>query len=55
MEEASAVQKKKWLHRSSLKNLDVQQHYWQNILWTGETKMELFGVNTQHNAWRKKA
>uniref|UniRef100_A0A8C5QHB4 Transposase n=1 Tax=Leptobrachium leishanense TaxID=445787 RepID=A0A8C5QHB4_9ANUR len=29
-------------------HLDVPQHYWQNILWTDETKIELFGKNTQH-------
>uniref|UniRef100_A0A8C5LS31 Uncharacterized protein n=1 Tax=Leptobrachium leishanense TaxID=445787 RepID=A0A8C5LS31_9ANUR len=29
-------------------------HYWQNILWAGETKIELFGKNTQHYVWRKK-
>uniref|UniRef100_A0A8C5PHZ7 Transposase n=1 Tax=Leptobrachium leishanense TaxID=445787 RepID=A0A8C5PHZ7_9ANUR len=29
-------------------------HYWQNILWTDETKIELFGKNTQHYVWRKK-
>ena len=27
-------------------HLDVPQCYWQNILWTDETKVELFG--TQH-------
>lgn len=31
-------------------HLDVQQHYWQNILWTGETQMELFGINAQRNS-----
>uniref|UniRef100_A0A8C5PUM9 Transposase Tc1-like domain-containing protein n=1 Tax=Leptobrachium leishanense TaxID=445787 RepID=A0A8C5PUM9_9ANUR len=35
-------------------HLDVPQHYWQNILWTDETKIELFGKNTQHYVWRKK-
>ena len=24
-------------------HLDVRQRYWQNILWTDETKVELFG------------
>ena len=28
--------------------------YWQNILWTDETKVVLFGRNTQHYVWRKK-
>uniref|UniRef100_A0A8C5R032 Transposase n=1 Tax=Leptobrachium leishanense TaxID=445787 RepID=A0A8C5R032_9ANUR len=35
-------------------HLDVPQHYWQNILSTDETKIELFGKNTQHYVWRKK-
>ena len=29
-------------------HLDVPQRYWQNILWTDETTVELFGRNTQH-------
>ncbi|KAJ4935272.1 hypothetical protein JOQ06_016808 [Pogonophryne albipinna] len=33
-------------------HLDVPQHYWQNILWTDETKVELFGRNTQRYVWR---
>ena len=35
-------------------HLDVPQRYWQNILWTDETTVELFGRITQHNVWRKK-
>uniref|UniRef100_A0AAQ6IF44 Transposase Tc1-like domain-containing protein n=1 Tax=Anabas testudineus TaxID=64144 RepID=A0AAQ6IF44_ANATE len=35
-------------------HLDVPQHYWQNIMWTDETKIKLFGKNTQHYVWRKK-
>uniref|UniRef100_A0AAR2KM81 Transposase Tc1-like domain-containing protein n=1 Tax=Pygocentrus nattereri TaxID=42514 RepID=A0AAR2KM81_PYGNA len=35
-------------------HLDVPQHYWQNILWTDETKIELIGRNTQRYVWRKK-
>ena len=34
--------------------LDVPQRYWQKNLWTDETKVELFGRNTQHYVWRKK-
>ena len=34
-------------------HLDVPQRYWQNILWTDETKVELFERNTQHYPWRK--
>nr|ACI69337.1 Transposable element Tcb1 transposase [Salmo salar] len=29
-------------------HLDVPQRYWQNILWTDQTTVELFGRNTQH-------
>ena len=29
------------------KELDVPQRYWQNITWTDETTVELFGRNTQ--------
>jgi hypothetical protein len=35
-------------------HLDVPQSYWQNILWTDETKVVLFGRNTQQYVWRKK-
>ena len=26
---------------------------WQNVLWSDETKMELFGLNAKRYAWRK--
>lgn len=29
------------------KQLESPQHYWENVLWTDETKVELFGKNTQ--------
>ena len=32
---------------------DIPQQYWQNVLWTNETKIEQFGKNTQHNIWRR--
>ena len=35
-------------------HLDVSQRYWQNILWTDETTVELFGGNTQHSVDKKK-
>lgn len=44
MEEANAVQKRQ---KAETENLDVPQHSWQNILCTDETKMDLFGRNTQ--------
>ena len=52
MEEAA--QKKKHL-KFAKEHLDVPQHYWQIILWTDETAVELFGRNTQHYVSRKKA
>ena len=36
-------------------HMDVPQRYWQNILWTDETTVEMFGRNTQHYVWRKKS
>ena len=36
-------------------HLEVPQHYWQYILWTDETTVELFGRNTQHCVEEKKA
>lgn len=36
------------------KHHDIPQHYWQNILWTDETKFEMIGMNTQHYVWTKK-
>uniref|UniRef100_A0AAZ3P037 Transposase Tc1-like domain-containing protein n=1 Tax=Oncorhynchus tshawytscha TaxID=74940 RepID=A0AAZ3P037_ONCTS len=35
-------------------HLDVPQRYWQNIMWTVETTVELFERNTQHYVERKK-
>ncbi|KAF7655970.1 hypothetical protein LDENG_00047760 [Lucifuga dentata] len=29
-------------------HLDPPQHYWENVLWTDETKVELLGKNMQH-------
>ena len=34
------------------KHLDASQCHWENILWTDETKVELFGGKTQHHVWR---
>jgi len=27
---------------------------WENIMWSDETKIELFGKNSTHRVWRKK-
>ena len=41
--------------KSAKVHLDVPQRYWQNILWTDETTVELFGRKTQQHVWGKKA
>lgn len=35
-------------------HLDKPEAFWNNILWTDETKIELFGHNQKRYAWRKK-
>jgi hypothetical protein len=35
-------------------HLDVPQRYWQNILWTNETTVQLFGRNTPHDVEKKR-
>ena len=49
--------KKPLLSKKKLKftkeHLDVPQRYWQNILWTDETTVDLFGRNTQHCVEKK--
>ena len=50
MAEATAVQKNIAVRLTFAKeHLDVPQHYWSD-----ETKVQLFGRNTQHCVWRKK-
>lgn len=35
-------------------HIDKPAAFWSNVLWTDETKIELFGHNQQRYAWRKK-
>ncbi|KAK3542759.1 hypothetical protein QTP70_002767 [Hemibagrus guttatus] len=35
------------------KHLDDPQDFWENTLWTDETKIELFGRSVSHYIWRK--
>uniref|UniRef100_A0AAR2LJV0 Transposase n=1 Tax=Pygocentrus nattereri TaxID=42514 RepID=A0AAR2LJV0_PYGNA len=35
-------------------HLDDPQHFWENILWTDETKVELFGRCVSHYIWCKR-
>ncbi|KAK3564394.1 hypothetical protein QTP86_017309, partial [Hemibagrus guttatus] len=35
------------------KHLDDTQDFWENTLWTDETKIELFGRSVSHYVWRK--
>uniref|UniRef100_A0AAR2JYH4 Tc1-like transposase DDE domain-containing protein n=1 Tax=Pygocentrus nattereri TaxID=42514 RepID=A0AAR2JYH4_PYGNA len=34
-------------------HLDVLEEYWENVIWSDETKVELFGTNTTHRVWRR--
>ena len=34
---------------------DKDRTFWRNVLWSDETKIELFGHNDHHYVWRKKA
>ena len=33
---------------------DKDRTFWKNVLWSGQTKIELFGHNDHHYVWRKK-
>ena len=33
--------------------LDDPEGYWKNVLWTDESKVELFGFNEKRYVWRK--
>ncbi|CAJ0946789.1 unnamed protein product [Ranitomeya imitator] len=35
-------------------HLDDPEKFWENVLWSDETKLELFGRNTTCRVWRKK-
>ncbi|CAJ0941215.1 unnamed protein product [Ranitomeya imitator] len=35
-------------------HLDDPEEFWENVLWSDETKLELFGRNTTCRVWRKK-
>ncbi|KAG2458113.1 TCB1 transposase, partial [Polypterus senegalus] len=34
-------------------HVDKPEGYWKNVLWTDETKIELFGLNEKRYVWRK--
>ncbi|XP_075444851.1 uncharacterized protein LOC142488342 isoform X3 [Ascaphus truei] len=34
-------------------HIDDPQDFWNNVLWTDESKVELFGLNEKRSAWRK--
>lgn len=34
-------------------HLGKDQHFWNNVLWTDESKVELFGHSTRRHVWRK--
>ena len=33
---------------------DQPEEEWEKIMWSDETKIELFGLNSTHRVWRKK-
>ena len=33
--------------------LNKPQDFWNNVLWTDETKVQMFGHNAQQHVWRK--
>uniref|UniRef100_A0A3B4DBA8 Transposase Tc1-like domain-containing protein n=1 Tax=Pygocentrus nattereri TaxID=42514 RepID=A0A3B4DBA8_PYGNA len=34
-------------------HLDVLEEYWENVIWSDETKVVLFGTNTTRRVWRR--
>ena len=34
-------------------HLNKPQDFWNNVLWTDQTKVEMFGHNAQQHVWRK--
>ena len=34
-------------------HLNKAQDFWINVLWTDQTKVEMFGPNAQQHVWRK--
>ncbi|KAI3358291.1 hypothetical protein L3Q82_002991 [Scortum barcoo] len=34
-------------------HLDKPVEYWENVVWSDETKIELFGCHTTHHVWRR--
>lgn len=41
--------------RSAKLHLNKPQDFWNDVLWTDETKVETFGHNAQHHIWGKQA
>ncbi|KAI4885888.1 hypothetical protein NFI96_032830 [Prochilodus magdalenae] len=35
-------------------HLDDSESDWEKVLWSDETKIELFGINSNHRVWRKR-
>ena len=44
--------KRKWLRFAKL-HLDKPQDFWNNALWTDETKVEISGHKAQRHIWQK--
>ena len=45
--------KRTWQHSLSLQYLNKPEDFWNNVLWTEESKVETFGHYAKHHAWRK--
>ena len=39
--------------RFAKQHLDKPVNYWEHVLWSDETKIELFGCHTTHHVWRR--
>uniref|UniRef100_A0A8C6LCC8 Transposase Tc1-like domain-containing protein n=1 Tax=Nothobranchius furzeri TaxID=105023 RepID=A0A8C6LCC8_NOTFU len=40
--------------KSSREHMDDTAEDWENVMWSDETKVELFGINSTRRVWRKK-
>ena len=39
----------------AIEHLDDSEEGWEKVLWSDETKIELFGINSTRRVWRKKS
>ena len=48
------LHKKKHVYVHPIKELDYSEEGWEKVLWSDETKIELFGINLTHHVWKQK-